>query len=199
MVLSIDESQTVYGQSMMCVHMSPRTLFEIAGLMTLNRPEVYYSSIKTPNGNITHLISKQNTNYNLDSAELSFSSGSFSFQYFSKNGDADLDFWEDVVSKHYDTGFLVETWGRPYLPSYCKPKYSHQVLNIRYIQIEDYIWKDTQDHSKWGVGMVRPLVCYGDINRMSSQESRGGGGICIHSLQLANSHKKIIQESDSCS
>jgi hypothetical protein len=45
---------------------------------------------------------------------------------------------------------LIESWGRPYLPSDCSGQYA--IKNIVDINDENSKWKDTNDHSKWAIG-----------------------------------------------
>jgi deoxyribonuclease II len=67
-----------------------------------------------------------------------------------------------------------------------------------------YLWSYTRDHAKWAIseedqdrgveivqtrggkalankpGTVSDWICVADMNRMTSQEKRGGGAICFH-------------------
>lgn len=63
-------------------------------------------------------------------------------------------------------------------------------------QLTDYHWAYTKDHAKWAISaaadergkaeddkaLSTPIswVCVADMNRMTSQEKRGGGAICFH-------------------
>lgn len=59
-------------------------------------------------------------------------------------------------------------------------------------------WKGTQDHSKWVSGIDDAWVCIGDINRMCSQEARGGGTVCVHNESLWSSFQSAITSIESC-
>ena len=70
------------------------------------------------------------------------------------------------------------------MPSFCAassdPDSGHSVDNDIYFvnqvnMTDGTTWSGTKDHSKWGVGITKNIACFGDINRMCSQESRGGG------------------------
>ena len=93
----------------------------------------------------------------------------------------------------------LETWGRPYEDSYCKPASSYNVINIRTLKVGEYGWKDTQDHSKWGITSNKDYTCYGDINMMTSQHKRGGGTLCMLDTDFHKLHKSFISSSDTCS
>ena len=66
--------------------------------------------------------------------------------------------------------------------------------------LDGYVWEYTKDHAKWAIseepadrgdhdvddraGKKTDWVCVADINRMTSQEKRGGGAVCFHEPQL---------------
>jgi hypothetical protein len=47
-----------------------------------------------------------------------------------------------------------------------------------------WTWPETHDHAKWGITVDSDWVCVGDINRMVSQEKRGGGTIALQDPTL---------------
>ncbi|MBV8879400.1 MAG: hypothetical protein JO332_05530, partial [Planctomycetaceae bacterium] len=47
-----------------------------------------------------------------------------------------------------------------------------------------WAWPESKDHSKWGLTVDSDWVCVGDINRMISQETRGGGTIALQEQKL---------------
>jgi hypothetical protein len=64
------------------------------------------------------------------------------------------------------------------LPSYCRPDYQYNVMNVEDVQLVNGIsWKETTDHSKWAITMTNNYTCIGDINRVSGQLKRGGGTV----------------------
>ena len=62
-----------------------------------------------------------------------------------------------------------------------------------------FSYKD--DHSKWAISEAADgpnLVCIGDINRMKSQESRGGGATCISNAVVWQTFKSLVGEKEMC-
>ncbi|CAG9326057.1 DNASE2B_2 [Blepharisma stoltei] len=196
-MLDIFQSETYYGQNLMCLQISPQTLFNLAGLMTINKPQVYYSRIITPNSNITLLVQNQTT-LQASTVSYSFSVDGNTFTYLARSAAANLDFWEDVVSKYYKDSFYVQSWGRPYMPGYCPPDEAYTNLNVDELTIKKYWWYGYDDHSKWGIAVGQTVLCYADINRMYSQASRGGGGVCTNFPSLYTVHKAIVETTDPC-
>ncbi|CAG9334763.1 DNASE2B_4 [Blepharisma stoltei] len=196
-LLDIFDSEVEYGQNLMCVQITPQTLFYLAGIMTINSPRVYYSKIVTPNTNITLMIQNK-TNLQITSATYSFTVGTNTFTYIARSAALQKDFWEDVVSKYYNDGFYVQSWGRPYMPGYCPPDETYTNLNIDNLGIGKYYWYGYNDHSKWGIGITTTVLCYADLNRMYSQANRGGGGLCTNYPSLYALHKAFDEGNDAC-
>lgn len=120
------------------------------------------------------------------------------FTYFSKDSVGLWDMYEDVLAPYYQDGFIAETWGRPYDPSFCVPKYKYNVLNVLGMNIGKYAWYNTDDHSKWGIAINFQIYCSSDINRMNSQRKRGGGALCTNSPVLYNAYKGLITLLENC-
>ncbi len=57
-----------------------------------------------------------------------------------------------------------------------------------------------QDHSKWAISETGTAnaVCIGDLNRMESQERRGGGTVCMTIATMHHAFTNIVAKSDSC-
>ena len=60
------------------------------------------------------------------------------------------------------------------------------------MKILDQQWKETQDHSKWGIEINGKFTCFSDINYMRSQEERGGGALCITDKSIGTAFKNTI-------
>jgi deoxyribonuclease-2 len=195
----IGNSQMMYGQHMFCVKLKTSDLFTLAGEMSIAFPNVYASRILQQNSNISLLVNNRSISSSPFFSGFSFlTPGGFEFRYFSKSGASNLDIYEQVISPYYQDGFMCETWGRPWEADFCPPSYKYKNLNIDEISIGNYWWTSYYDHSKWAIGITNPIVCYSDMNRMTSQWVRGGGSLCIFNQQLYDYHKSITTKYDSC-
>ena len=104
------------------------------------------------------------------------------------------DFWIDLVSPELKVDLNVESWRRGAVPESEDSSVSSEevddVIQIDFSSIGiDYSWKYTKDHSKWACTDEKDKskgtwVCVADINRMISQEKRGGGTICFQEENL---------------
>jgi len=66
-----------------------------------------------------------------------------------------------------------------------------QLRSIQSLCIETTTFTSSQDHSKWAATTDR--VWIGDLNHMKSQEKRGGGGMVIQDVALANAFRELIK------
>lgn len=198
MIPFVSSSQEIFGQNLFCVSLPQSKLFKLAGLMTLNMPCVYEHRIQYPNSNITSLIDKHSPYPALETASYQFSEHNKDFVYFAKSGTFNKNIWENLIAPELQDNLWVESWGRPYEDSFCNPEYLYSVLNIREITFSSYSWKDTQDHSKWALTTTKDLVCYGDMNMMTSQDHRGGGAICLSDPTFHGFSLKLVTRVDDC-
>lgn len=194
---TVDYSETIYAQNIMCVSLTSQQLFNLVGVMAIIQPIMYYKHLVLSNDNVTKF-----TGDILPDLPPSFGFGFIQndqqFYYIAKSRYSNLYLWDNSVSEFFQTGLRVESWGRPYMPSACPPNVPYSVLNIASLKVLQYSWLDTQDHSKWAIIDGANTVCYGDMNRMTSQLGRGGGTLCIKLDWFYNIHQTIITSSNPC-
>ena len=129
----------------------------------------------------------------------------------SKAAAQDGDLYAEYVAPALKTSMFVETWrrgaGGP-LESSCKANYKVYNINIMKLNFDKKSkfpdsgeWSYISDHSKWGMSdnSLTPVVCIGDVNRMESQNKRGGGTVCIKDQDIWNVWRNSIHELESCS
>lgn len=182
---------------MMCISLPTSDIYNLVGMMSIIQAQIYYSNIVVPNTNITSFLNEVILN-DMSTGKYEFSIQGTTWTYLSKSQFSGLDLWDNVVAYNYQQGLNVQSWGRPYMPSLCPPNIKYPVLNISGLSIGNLTWKGTQDHSKWGIPFTTNVVCYGDMNRMTSQRTRGGGALCINNPILFNLHNAIITKVDPC-
>lgn len=176
---------SMYGQSLVCVSLN---------------------SMAEANTVIDHVISQNSNVYNNTflntvrpraKTERMISQMPHGFSLVTKTSMGEEHPFEDLLSDHFKTNWMVNTWGRPYKPSSCGTKF--KVSNIIMKNLDSYVMKFTQDHSKWAIsyGDHRRLVCIGDLNHMDSQAKRGGSYLCIDNEGLYRTFFNTILE-DEC-
>ncbi len=114
-----------------------------------------------------------------------------------KNGYKNSSIFEDGVNNMLGSSLVSQTWGRPLGYPWCDGVF--RTGNIKEIKINDNItWTTTQDHSKWMVMVDNTFSCFGDMNRMDSQWTRGGAFYCLKSELLSQALKSIIKTTETC-
>jgi len=116
-----------------------------------------------------------------------------------------LDLWDGLVAVNLQVDLAVQTWkngGGENMNSSCTSGgFKNQVMNIEEVDAPALTWKSSRDHSKWGVAVgtrTKQYVCFGDINRQTSQIKRGGGAVCVQSTKLWNAMTAITGSYDAC-
>ena len=104
------------------------------------------------------------------------------------------DFWLDLVSPELKCDLVVETWRRGRVTPLRDDRshtFDEDTLTLEFKLGPDltYEWPYTKDHAKWAVALKNsvsalPWVCIADLNRMVSQEKRGGASLCFQEDSL---------------
>ncbi|GLH10780.1 Uncharacterized protein GBIM_15677 [Gryllus bimaculatus] len=196
-----------FGQSFLCISLKSSDIDKIGQQMRYNEPQIYSSNVPSKLENLYPNLVRAVAKSWIKTApwnqmqELTSSEG-ISFQSFAKSKKFQKDLYADWVAPTLQVNLLVETWpnGRGRLPSACH--YPFKVFNVESIAVKNssIAFSDHVDHSKWGIAVnsSNPWVCIGDINRMESQEERGGGTVCLKHSALWNAYKQSINEIENC-
>ena len=192
----VANASTIYGQSFLCVSLSAAGVEAVATALLRAEPLTYDGfvpvALEQQFPRLVELVGNVRVVTANPTVLALNSSGGAGFTFFSKNGVWGKELWADLIAPSLALGgeMLVETWRRsPQLPSSCNSSDYGNVLNVRQVALNisgSVVLKlYTTDHSKYGISAVPSWVCIGDINRMGSQSSRGGGAVCFqHAANL---------------
>ena len=65
------------------------------------------------------------------------------------------------------------------------------VVDIDTMWFQNQTWPSSRDHSKWGVDDGDRFMV-GDLNRMTSQYTRGGGGFVVRDATTARALRSLL-------
>jgi len=211
----------IYGQSFMCITLTPTQVYAIASNLMISRPYICDKlasptlAASFPNFN-NWLALKYTTTITSTSGKIQSYAGA-QYHTFAKSKAWGKDLWDDLVAPYFNTAIDVETWrsgsgGR--MGSICGDgvkKTNYDVIEVSTMALPDgVVWKGTQDHSKWaaalkgsqklssGVSTNSTMVCVGDNNRMCSQEARGGGALCLENYDMWLAFTQTIVTVEGC-
>lgn len=188
-----------YGQTFLCIALDLATAGNIAAQMYAHQePQVYLPRIPASidAAHPLHILANGvNLSAEADSDVIDCSSRSgMSFKVIAKNRKWGKDFWNDLVGPSLGSDMDVETWIRGAIPPVLDSDGVHKVFDVKYIDLRPlgfpFTWPETRDHAKWGLTTVSDWICVGDINRMISQEKRGGGTIAFQNADVWSALKQ---------
>lgn len=190
-----------YGQTYLCVSIDLATASDIAKVMIDHQePQVFHANLPDSldaNDPLRLVAQKIDPNARGDSHVHDFQSrGGKTFKLIAKNRKWGGDFWNQLVGPALGVCMDVETWIRGAIPDEHDSDApgainllgKEEVFDIKSIDFTPlgvpWKWPETKDHAKWGIGVEADWVCVGDINRMISQEKRGGGAVAFQDPTL---------------
>jgi deoxyribonuclease-2 len=178
----------MYGQTFLCITLDLSVASKIAAQMANHQePQVYEPRLPTSlsAGDALALLTKPlNPNATGDSDTADYvSKGGLKFKVIAKNRKWGKDFWNDLVGPALGEDMDVETWIRGKIPPTLDSDGIHKTFDIKFIDLSrlgaPWAWPETHDHAKWGITKDNNWICVGDINRMITQQKRGGGTIAF--------------------
>ncbi len=183
----------MYGQTFLCITMALATASKIAAQMVNHQqPQVYEPRLPkslSPNDPLVLLTKPINPNATGASGSVNYvSKAGMKFTVIAKNRDWGKDFWNGLVGPDLKEDMDVDTWIRGKVPPVLDSDGIHKTFDIKFIDLTrlgaPWAWPETHDHAKWGITKADNWICVGDINRMISQEKRGGGTIAFQNATL---------------
>jgi deoxyribonuclease-2 len=183
----------LYGQTFLCLTLSIQTARKVAAQMIAHQePQVYAPRIpKGLEASDPFLLLSQPINPNAagDSSIIDLATREgLAFKVIAKNRKWGKDFWNDLVGPTLKCDIDVETWIRGAIPPTLDSDGIHKTFDVKFIDMSRlgaaWAWPESKDHAKWALGIHSDWVCVGDINRMISQETRGGGAIAFQDDRL---------------
>ena len=111
---------------------------------------------------------------------------SHGLEHLSKSPKTHIDIFSDYIQPTYGGIWICETWIRGH---HCPV--SPVVFDNKNITFENITYTNSHDHSKYACNQEE-WVFIGDLNRMTSQYSRGGGGFMIKNAPLARAIRSLM-------
>lgn len=197
--LGLGNNAKVYAQHLLCFSLKSTMLNDMAKLFLLNRPQIYDAKLTTEKyETIKHLIDGY---YSIvkecDIMNFITSSGTL-FTLFAKTAEWNNDLYAGCVTPSEKDTLWVESWIRGSAEGPVCPISDYNTLDINYLDFGTNSWSETQDHSKWAITANKKTICMGDINRMTTQYSRGGGTACFSDSILHNVLKTATTKTNYC-
>lgn len=192
-----------YAQNILCLSVNASTLDAMAYKFQLNRPQIYDSKvsdiIKTEYKNITNLANGKYATAAICADQELATVGGQTFTLFAKSSQWGKDLYDSCVGPRLASDLWVETWIRGSAEGPSCPTSGNETLDVKAVDFgSGFNWSETQDHSKWAVAVNQSVACMGDINRMTTQYSRGGGTACIKDATLSDTLMKATVSTDTC-
>lgn len=182
-----------YGQTYLCISLDLATASQIANQMANHQePQVYVPRLPASldkSDPLYVLTQTLNPNAPGDADVIDCKSrGGLAFKVIAKNRKWNKDFWNDLVGPTLGADMRDETWIRGKIPPILDSDGIHKTFDVSFVDLRPlgvpWAWPETHDHAKWGITTDSDWVCVGDINRMISQEKRGGGTIAFQEPTL---------------
>ena len=213
--IGLGSNAFIYAQDALCLSVSVDTINNMASKFLLNKPQIYdYKLTDTEDKykykNIKRLVEGEYSKVKLcESTYLETQKGT-RFTLYAKSSEWNNDLYSECVTPSLEDTLWVETWIRGSAIGPRCPLSKYDTLDIKYLDfvidnddIDSKIyssnsWSETQDHSKWAITENKNIICMGDINRMKTQYSRGGGTACFEDKTLHSIFKDATIQTNEC-
>ena len=191
---SLPHNTYEYAQNAYCITLDETILSNLIENLPIEQPNVYLAR-----GFFSSMIFANSTDHQV--ATFNLTNGDAQW-YFTKNPNFNGFLYEDIIGPYFNSSLAVESWGRPYQDPVCPHNSTYATVNIDKIAFNVLdTWDHYSDHSKWAitVGDGNPQVaCLCDMNRMDTQEIRGGSCLCTKNSVIYSALSTITTLTDKC-
>jgi deoxyribonuclease-2 len=172
----IDDSELIYGQSFIFIKIDIKHIQDILHQLFITHPNIYISNYDYDKYKKEHKLFNTSI-YEINNKLI----------HVAKSPDYHKDLYTDIVIPQFGGNCFTETWVRGHnCDEYDNCK---MVSKITWPNNKSYTY--THDHSKYCYS-DGGWVLIGDMNRMTSQFHRGGGGIIVKNKAVSRLFKDII-------
>jgi len=183
-ISEIEYSELMYGQSFQYVEI-PYHVDKLSDIM--NQLSIMDVSIVEEKNHVTFPKRKNNS---INTIVLSDT-----ITHIAKSPKHQIDIYSQSIVIQYPHLWKVETWIRGHVIESDIPISLRRVRDVKKIKYKDVCYRESQDHSKWAVS-DSTFYCVGDLNRMTSQYNKGGGGFIIDNKEISHAFREIICEDE---
>lgn len=186
----------MYGQHLACFSFSVADMALLAEQAILTVPDIYDSRISTGSPDALKALAAGAVSVEPVCSNTSVQTkGGLEVVYYAKSSQWNNELYAACIAPSTGLSLYVESWirGSAEGPA-CGPVEVLDIQNLSYpfgIAFTEY-----NDHSKWAIG--GDFVCASDINRMTTQFTRGGSAFCFKDETLAAALRDAITGADAC-
>lgn len=198
--LGLGSNAWTYAQNMLCLSVKADTINKLSYKFLLNRPQIYETNLNTNKYEyINELVNGKYSTEKICDYDIFTTQNGLKFKLFAKSAEWNNELYSECVVPNEKDTLWVESWIRGSAEGPICPISNYDTLDIKYLDFgNNNNWSETQDHSKWAITINKNIICMGDINRMTSQYSRGGGTTCFNDEILNSILKNAITETNKC-
>jgi hypothetical protein len=168
-------SELLFGQSFYFIEMKMtyQRLFEIHSQLYFMHAHIYQC---TSSNNVDGI------------REWKIHSG---LSHISKSPDFQIDVYSEYLTR-VAPSWNVETWRRGNMYPTEENSTKKKIWDVQECTWNNQPFSCTRDHSKWAVSNNQKYFWFGDLNRMTTQQCRGGGGFLNYDSRVAQQLHTII-------
>jgi hypothetical protein len=188
-IASIHDNHLIYGQSFHYIEFAFKedTLRQIRQQLAIMHANIY---LRNFNDDATSEPNPPPASATCDINVIKLTNEMY---HVAKSPNYVIDIYSDYLAKKYDCVWFVESWIRGHRIE--ERAAISRVVDIEKLMMisnaENEVFEESQDHSKWATTNA-DYYLVGDLNRMTSQFHRGGGGIVGKDADLAEALRSLI-------
>ena len=196
-ISDIESGELIYGQSFQYIELdySEEMIINIIKQLHIMEANIFIEKLEPGS------IFKHNTSFSkLNINTISLLKLTDTISHIAKPPQCHIDIYSEYLVKEYNHLWKVETWIRGHhileepLSEILLTSSNNKIIDITSLQFEDIKWTEKQDHSKWATTSPSGSHYWiGDLNRMTSQYKRGGGGFICMDQNIASAFNKLIK------